>query len=228
MGTYTVKKKSTASPSDNIVSPGAQTCLVVVLESPEAIAVAHVDSPLIAAKITAQMADEMEAMGSKTINARIYGGDYGNPLTSSSPISNPIYAELNKRKIPYLHNDYRLTSGFIMAAAASIWSLSPFGPESRLLALLCVGLAYKATSLVKAIAPGQWQPCFLANNLDVTVNIKTGAVRLVKDNEANSAALVSQARDSLFASGQWGRLQKRAELNPIDPSNKYGLEMLRV
>ncbi len=228
MGTYAVRKKSIASPSDNIVSPGVQTCLVVVLESAEAIAVAHIDSPLVAAQITAQMADEMKAMGSETMKARIYGGDYGNPLTSSSCLSNPIYTELNKRKISYSHNDYQLTSGFVMATATAIWSLSSIGPESWLLGLLCVGLAYKASDIVKAIIPEQWQPNFLASNLDVSVNITTGTVRLVKDNEANSKVLLSEARNSLFHSGQWGRLQTRASLNPIDSRNRDGLEMLKV
>ncbi|CEG58775.1 hypothetical protein [Legionella fallonii] len=227
MGAYTIRKKDTAQPNDHITSPGAQTCVVVVLESKHAIAVAHIDSPLIAAQVTMQMVDEMKTMGQGSITARLYGGDYGNPLTSSSSISNALYAELKKRKIAYSHNDYHLYGGFVMATATAFWALSSLGPDSLLISLLCVVLAYKAASITKAILPEHVQPSFLSSNFDVRVNLASGQVRLEKDNEKNSVGLLGKARESLFGE-QWSKLKAREELNPIDPANTEKLAMLRV
>lgn len=227
MGTYTIKKKLTAAPTDNIVSPGAQTCLVVVLESPYGVAVAHIDAPVVAAKITSTMITELQAFGPGAITARIYGGDYGNPLNSSASISNPVYAELNKRQISYSHKDYRLTSGFVMATAAAVWASSSLGPESRLAALACIGLAYKATSLLKTALPQEWQPSFMGNNIDVCVNIATGRVQLVKDNEQHSLMLLSEARTRLMGTNQWRSIEKRASINPTN-SDEHDLEMIMI
>ncbi|CDZ77134.1 hypothetical protein BN59_01416 [Legionella massiliensis] len=228
IGTYTIKSKHKAQADDFIISPGAQSCVVLVLESPHAIAVAHIDAPSVAAKITSSMLKELEKMGAGVISARLYGGDYGNPLRSSSDISNPIYAELTKLQISYSHKDYQLTSGFVMAIATAIWASSAYGPESQLFALACVGLAYKATSLLKAAVPTKWAPGFLGENIDVSVNVKTGFVQLVKDQRDNSLRLLSQARDSLIAGGQWRHIEKRMNLNPQDPGNESALAILRV
>lgn len=226
IGTYTIKRKLTAETTDYIVSPGAQTCVVVVLESLYAVAVAHIDSPFVGAQVTSAMITELQSMGKGAITARLYGGDYGNPLNSSASISNPIYAELNKRKISYSHKDYHLTSGFVMATAAAVWACSSLGPESRLIALACIGLAYKATSILKAVLPENWQPSCLGNNIDVCVNIASGSVQLVKDNEKHSHFLLSQAKQTLI--GQWSRIEARADFDPKDPKNETALAMLRI
>ncbi|MFW2572448.1 hypothetical protein [Legionella sp. 29fVS95] len=228
MGTYTVKKKRTAGPTDEIVSPGAQTCVVVVLESPHGVAVAHIDTPVVAAKITSAMITELQTMGEGAITARLYGGDYGNPVSSSASISNPIYEELNKRQISYSHKDYHLTSGLFLAAATTLWALSSLGPESPLVALACIGLAYKATSILSAVLPENWQPRCLGNNIDVCVNVAIGRVRLVKDNEEHSRVFLSEARNRLIGGDQWRRITARANLNPTDPGNEKGLAMVRV
>ncbi|WP_156812609.1 hypothetical protein [Legionella tunisiensis] len=228
MGTYTVKKKRTAGATDEIVSPGAQTCVVVVLESPHGVAVAHIDAPVVAAQITSAMITELQTMGTGTITARLYGGDYGNPLNSSASISNPIYEELNRRQISCSHKDYHLRSGFVLATTTTLWAISSLGPESRLVALACIGLAYKATSILKAVTPENWQPRCLSNNIDVCVNIATGRVQLVKDNEGYSSVLLSEAKNRLIGGGQWSRITARTNLNPTDSKNEQGLAMIRV
>lgn len=227
IGTYTIRSKRTAKPEDFIISPGAQTCVIVVLESPAGIAVAHIDTPLVAARVTLTMIEELEGMGPGQVTARMYGGDYGNPLFNSTTISTPIYAELNRRKIPYTHTDYRLTAGFAMATAAAVWACSALGPESRLMALVSIGLAYKATNIIKIALPRKWHPGFLGNNIDVCVNVMTGQVQLEKDNEQNSEMLLYQAKDKL-GNTLWNRITTRASLNPEDQKNKSGLAMLRV
>ncbi len=50
-----------------IVSPGAQTCLVLLLKSKTEIAVAHIDSPWVALEITRKMIEELQKSGKKKL-----------------------------------------------------------------------------------------------------------------------------------------------------------------
>src|SRR5688572_19946610 len=97
MGSFMIKNKLAAKPNEQILSPGVQTCVLVVLDSPHGVAVAHFDTPFVVAQTITEMLTEMQRMGEGAITARIYGGDYGMPMRGSSSISNAIYAELKKK-----------------------------------------------------------------------------------------------------------------------------------
>lgn len=228
IGSYTIRKKRTAAPSDNIISPGVQTCLVVVLESSDGIAVAHIDTPLVVSRLMHAIIGELKSYGPGEITARLYGGDYGLPLINSTSISEQIYAILDKKHIRYSHRDYHLTIGFFMALAAAVWAFSPLGPESMFMALALIALAYKSTTILKSSLSEKWRPGFLVSNIDVCVNIATGRVCLVRDNQKNSHVLLSEAKCTLTRQGQWDHIERRTNLNPRNPGNTAALRMLRL
>lgn len=248
-GTYTVKKK-TDTTRQTLIVPAVQTCVLTILESAHGIAVAHIDSILIVSNTISAMIKELQQMGKGTITARLYGGDCNfrsiiareakargsnNPIADfHTSIYEPIYQELNKRKIPYSHKDYHLSCGFVMAVIATIWAVSSLGPESRLIALMCILMAYKATEVLQNILPEKWQPGFFSRNIDVTINVSTDPlvdVKLVKNNETNSAALLENARKKIVAEGQQKlghAIIDRSNLNPTDPKNTTALAMIRI
>lgn len=100
MGQYTVVNRG-SSAEKKIEIPGVQTCVVIVLQSPEGIGVAHVDTPFHAQSVVRDM---IEKLGNMIDAATLVGGDVAISRRSSRSIYKPIYEVLKKHAIPYVHS----------------------------------------------------------------------------------------------------------------------------
>lgn len=128
-GEYAILKKPV---TERYISPNAETCCIVVLESESHFAIAHIDSPY---AISSFFTEELFSQLGENIQARIVGGDVYLGLGLSKPVAyngesdqeflkkqeeaqddadkessrtilEPIFMALNEKRIPYKHEHY--------------------------------------------------------------------------------------------------------------------------
>ncbi len=212
MGSYTVVKRN--DPKNvglEIVSPGAQSCIVVVLRSSQGIALGHIDSPFIVQASLEKMINELKDCGDEKITAELIGGDAGNPLMSSSSIYRRIYSELEKEHIPYRHRNYSLDLTFVLPLLyLTCWYMNILVPESKIIAICALALLAFAGNRV------------MQHSYDVTVDVGSGKISLVMNDQINTLSIlkdIPQLHD-------W--LQKRVAINPQDERNASSLQLQKI
>lgn len=211
MGGYTViKKDDPKSANLEIVSPGAQSCIVVVLRSSRGIALGHIDSPFIVQTGLKNMLNELRSCGDEEITAELIGGDAGNPLMSSSPIYRRIYSELEKEKIPYCHRNYSLDLSLALPLLYFVcWYMSVLVPESKVIGIFALALLAFAGNRV------------MQHSYDVAVEVSSGKLSLVMDDQKNTLSILN----SIPQLNSW---LQRATLNPQDEKNVSSLQLQKV
>ncbi len=131
MGEYIIIKKG-SNEKIIIESPEIENCVVVVLESPQGIAIAHLDTHLVATatinKITSRLKSMKNKIEENVITATLFGGIAGFSFCRYKVIYKAIYKALEEHEIPYKHLEYSYCT--------------PLGSVPGITSTLYIGLQY--------------------------------------------------------------------------------------
>lgn len=181
-----------------IETPSVQTCILISLNSPEAMAVAHIDTNLVASETIDEMVFNLKAMGATNIKAETVGGDfYVLTQKSTSVIFNEIEQALKKNGIQRSNHDFYTTQVpkvILPLTYLALRTARTVGPESYLFVAICTVIACCCSYALNYL---------LEKSFDVTVNTKDGKIKVITNDEENSVRIMTQAtqtqRDCLFA-----------------------------
>ncbi len=201
MGEYIVVDRK----QDSVIeSPGAQTCVILVLKSKDKIAVAHIDSPV---GIVENIDKILKRFGNQSIKATLVGGVAGLPIVNTRVIYQQIYNVLNQRNIQYKHQYYSinvlpilLPIGYAVLRLASL-----VGPESYLASFIFLVITYFAQTIVSSS---------LEKSFDVEVNEKEGDIKILTNDLKNSIRMMSQVK--LAHRDRFKLFAERFAMNPVN------------
>lgn len=191
MGGYTVFNRSRKGFTE-LQSVGAETCVIVVLQSPKGIALAHVDTP----NAAEAMRTIIKELGNKNISATLVGGDVGYVFGSAS-IYNSIYLVLRENNIKFTHNNYSYwVPSLTLPLIYSLLRITNFiGPES---------IMYSTLTLAACLGIGRLIANNTAKSFDVKVNLENGEILIVPTSTAN----LEEAKE-LMLPNNWDFFRKR-------------------
>lgn len=165
------------TPPTEIISPGVQSCILVILHSSKGVALAHIDtqSPRSGSDTIHQMINKLKEINAhskdQTITAKLIGGDFGFPCVGSSKILHSITDALCSENISYSHpiqnkNNFSRKHYciFILASVLSI----PFSPTAMVAATAMSVLAVTGYNYAQG------------STYNVYVNTHSQKVRVVK------------------------------------------------
>lgn len=222
MGQYTVIKKffQPSYKSSNLIieSPAAETCIILVLNSPQGLALAHIDTPFYAKEITQKLISRLKNCGAQNseIKATLVGGQVSDPLEGSGALYNPIYQVLQAEKINYTHKYYSINIPFATLQSIPLMYLlfrilGYIGPSSYIGTVICF--------LFTLIAHNQ-TTAYLSNRFDVSVNTATDYIEVVANDINNSSRIIRQASDAQLAF-----FKQRNTIMPHDSAQKEKLAL---
>lgn len=173
MGGYAIVPINGSKYTD-ILSVRAETCVILVLESPNKFAIAHIDTP----NALNNVKQIISQLGSKNLSAMLVGGDVGYIFDSSS-IYNPIYEFLHQKNIPFKHDHYSYTTPPTLIwpfAYLALHVAGIVGPESTL-----------GTSLVcmACFCAGYFTNHALCGSFDVRITLKERKIQVTTSSIQN-------------------------------------------
>jgi hypothetical protein len=204
-----------------------QTCIGVVLIVPgKGVCGAHIDNGFNAAQAIEDMIAKLKSTLGEllpNIKAILVGGDYYDIVGfSSAAISKPIYATLQRHKIPYIHEHFTghakayLPSVFYSAA----WALGLIGPESKLyFGLLLSGITIAAAFI---------EPGFFSKNFQIIIDLQTLdiKVRIISNHEElDQYKKIDEQKHSQQRHHDFFRCRERINLDMKAESNKEKLKI---